>query len=194
MARYAVWGITKTEIFFVLLIFLVEIFLPVHIVMAADFINPQRVMEQANFLDKQYLAAPEQSVVMLNGAELANAQTGWKAKRREPKATVSTLYMTASAYNSMPNQTDGSPYNTAIGSMTRDGVIGVAASNYLPLGTYVRFPDIFGDKEFRVEDRMNARYDKVIDVWMRDYSAAKRFGRRYVKVEVTKWGLGRGVE
>jgi 3D (Asp-Asp-Asp) domain-containing protein len=99
--------------------------------------------------------------------------------------------MMASAYNSVPGQTDGSPFRTAIGSMTRDGVI---ASNYFPIGTKIRIPDHFGDQVFRVEDRMNKRYHKTLDIWMEEISDAKQWGRRYVKVEIVKYGLGRGVE
>ncbi len=91
--------------------------------------------------------------------------------------------MESSAYNSLPNQTDGSPYITAAGTFTRFGVV---ASNYFPLGTKVRFPDIFGDQVFIVEDRMNRRYHKVIDVWMGDKSDALAYGRKRVRVQVVK--------
>ncbi len=131
------------------------------------------------------------SVVMLTGESLAKAQEDWKAKLYAPKEAVAVRYMTLSAYNSLENQTDGSPYATAIGSLTRDGVV---ASNNLPIGTRVRFPDHFGAKVFRVEDRMNTRYQNNIDIWMEDYKEAVKFGRRYAKIEIVEWGKGRGVE
>src|SRR3989344_2363173 len=68
-------------------------------------------------------------------------------------------------YNSIPEQTDSTPFITATGTTVRDGVI---ASNYLPIGTKVRFPDLFGSKVFVVEDRMNQRYHKRIDIWSED--------------------------
>ena len=141
--------------------------------------------------DTAVIRQAEPSLVMLTGEKLAKAQEEWRAKQRAPKPAVAVRYMTLSAYNSMENQTDGSPYSTAIGSLTRDGVV---ASNNLPIGTRVRFPDYFGDKEFRVEDRMNTRYQNNIDIWMEDYKEAVKFGRRYAKIEVVEWGKGRGMD
>ena len=102
--------------------------------------------------------------------------------KSEPKV-VGELWMQSSAYNSLEGQTDGSPHITASGTFTREGVV---ASNYFPIGTKVRFPDHFGDKVFRVEDRMNKRYNKVIDVWMEEKSDAIAYGRRTVRVEIVK--------
>lgn len=167
-----------------------EIALPHQVAFAA-----QRVWEQAYnpapVLARTVIRAPEPSLVLLKGSALAQAQSEWVAARRAPKKAVDVTYMQVSAYNSIPNQTDGSPYHTAIGSMTRDGVV---ATNYLPIGTRIRFPDLFGDKEFRVEDRMNERYNKVVDIWMEDIKDARKFGRRNLKVEVIEWGKGRGMD
>ena len=132
------------------------------------------------------------SLVMLTGTDLAQAQEQWQAGLHAPKKAVDVRYMTLSAYNSEVNQCDGSPYATAIGSLTRDGV--VAASPNLPIGTRVRFPDQFGDKEFRVEDRMNTRYQNNIDIWMENHADAVKFGRRYAKIEIVAWGKGRGMD
>lgn len=166
-----------------------EVVMPHQVAYAA-----QQVWEQtsaAAVMPGQIYITALQSPIMLKGEELAKAQADWVANRRLPKKAVSTVYMQVSAYNSEENQCDGSPYSTAIGSMTRDGVV---ATNYLPIGTRIRFPDMYGDKEFRVEDRMNPRYDKVVDIWMEDYQEARKFGRRNLKVEVVEWGKGRGMD
>ncbi len=86
----------------------------------------------------------------------------------------------ATAYNSLPNQTDDSPWTTASGTRCRTGVI---ASNHLPIGTKVMIEG-FGDKVFTVEDRMNKRYRQRIDIWFRDYRQARRFGVKKVKYYV----------
>jgi 3D (Asp-Asp-Asp) domain-containing protein len=88
--------------------------------------------------------------------------------------------VTATAYNSLPNQTDDSPWTTASGTRCRTGVI---ASNHLPMGTKVMIEG-FGDKVFTVEDRMNKRYYRRIDIWFRDYGQARRFGVKKVKYYV----------
>ena len=85
------------------------------------------------------------------------------------------------AYSSTPDQTDSTPFITANGSHVRDGIV---AANFLPFGTKVRIPEVFGDKVFSVEDRMNARYYYKMDVWMPTYEEAKNFGLKYVEVEI----------
>lgn len=67
------------------------------------------------------------------------------------------------AYSSTPDQTDGSPFTTAMGSQVRDGII---ACNFLPFGTKVRLPEFSGDKVFVVEDRMAKRNSHKLDIWM----------------------------
>ncbi len=100
----------------------------------------------------------------------------------EPKVK-SVEYVTVTAFNSVPEQCDSTPFITGSGTYTRDGVV---AANYLRVGTKVRFPDLFGDKVFVVEDRMNMRYYKRIDIWMEKKSDAKKFGIRKLKVEIVE--------
>lgn len=85
------------------------------------------------------------------------------------------------AYSSTPGQTDSTPFITANGSHVRDGIV---AANFLPFGTKVKIPEVFGDKVFSVEDRMNARYYYKMDVWMPTYEKAVNFGVKYVEVEI----------
>ncbi len=91
------------------------------------------------------------------------------------------MRVTATAYNSLPEQTDDTPFITASGSHVRPGVI---AANFLPMGTMVKIPDYFGDQIFVVEDRMNPRYDRRIDIWMEHQHDARQFGVRTVAIEV----------
>lgn len=90
--------------------------------------------------------------------------------------------VTATAYNSMESQTDSTPWITASGTRCREGVI---ASNFLPMGAKVLIEG-FGDRVFVVEDRMNKRYNRRIDIWFRDYSDARQFGVRTIKYHVIK--------
>src|SRR3989344_7456364 len=54
-----------------------------------------------------------------------------------------TLVVDATAYNSVPEQTNDEPFITASGTYTRDGVI---AANFLQFGTTLKIPELFGDK------------------------------------------------
>lgn len=91
------------------------------------------------------------------------------------------MRLPVTAYSSTPDQTDDTPFMTASGTHVRWGVV---AANFLPIGTHVRLPDHYGDQVFVVEDRMNARYDKRLDIWMETREAARQWGLRRVTLEV----------
>lgn len=99
---------------------------------------------------------------------------------------ISTITVQVTAYSSSIYQTDSTPYTTAKNTMVRDGVI---AANFLSFGTRVRFPEYFGDKVFIVEDRMNTRYWKRIDVWMPERDLAIKFGIRSLRAEIVEQTL-----
>lgn len=92
-----------------------------------------------------------------------------------------TVKVPVTAYSSTPDQTDDTPFITASGSHVRWGVV---AANFLPIGTHVRIPDHYGDQIFIVEDRMNARYNVRLDIWMATREEAKKWGVRQVNLEV----------
>ncbi|MBI4092484.1 MAG: 3D domain-containing protein [Candidatus Kerfeldbacteria bacterium] len=92
------------------------------------------------------------------------------------------LRVVATAYTSSPDETDSDPFTTASGAKTGDGVIAV---NGLPFGTKVKIPDVYGDKEFVVLDRMAPRHGRNrIDIWMPSKHQAKNWGVRTVMVEI----------
>ncbi len=87
--------------------------------------------------------------------------------------------VTATAYSSTPEQTDGSPLITASGSHVRHGII---ATNFLPLGTKI----LIGQETFEVEDRMSSRYNDAyhIDLWMPSLEMAQQFGTKTLLIEI----------
>ncbi len=92
-----------------------------------------------------------------------------------------TVRIPLTAYNSEVGQTDSTPFITASGTHVRDGIV---AANFLPIGTKVRIPELFGNKVFVVEDRMNKRYWHKMDIWMEHKSDARQFGVQYATVEI----------
>lgn len=94
---------------------------------------------------------------------------------------IKELIVSATAYSSTPDQTDGTPFITALGTSVRDGII---ATNFLPFGTKIKIPDIYGDKIFVVEDRMNRRYWHRVDIWFPDRASALEFGFKKVKIQI----------
>ncbi len=103
---------------------------------------------------------------------------------------VRTLIVTATGYSSTPDQTDSTPCNTATGYNVCTGNKNVIAANFsidgyrVPFGTLVRIPEIYGDKIFVVEDRMNSRYKNNIDIWFRERNTARNFGLKKVTIEI----------
>ena len=87
------------------------------------------------------------------------------------------------AYSSTPGQTDDDPFTAASGKRVYDGMV---ANNCLRFGTKLRFPDLYGDKIFTVDDRMNSRYGcHRFDIWLDEPMVKVRsFGVKRVGVEV----------
>lgn len=110
------------------------------------------------------------------------------AKEEKPQIKIiKTHIVRATGYSSTPDQTDDTPFITASGTNVRDGII---AANFhlggrrVPFGTLIRIPEVYGEKIFIVEDRMNARYTNNIDIWFPERTLAKEFGSKRVTIEI----------
>lgn len=90
-------------------------------------------------------------------------------------------YHTITAYSSLVEETDASPFITASGSHVHEGIV---AANTLPFGAKIMIPDLFGDKVFTVEDRMAPKNWHKIDIWFPSASDAKQFGVKRAKILV----------
>jgi 3D (Asp-Asp-Asp) domain-containing protein len=96
------------------------------------------------------------------------------------------LEVTATAYNSLPGQTDGDPSITAWGDRLEPGMMAIAVSrDLIPMGlghgAKVRIDGMPG--LYVVRDKMAKRWKKKIDIYMgTDVGAARRWGRRTVKI------------
>lgn len=103
--------------------------------------------------------------------------------RKGVKAPSKTVLTVLTAYSSTPDQTDDDPFIAASGKRVYDGMV---AANWLPLGTKIKIPSLYGDKIFTVDDRMNARYGYGrMDIWMgAPRAVVKSFGVKRAVVEV----------
>lgn len=96
-----------------------------------------------------------------------------------------TFSIPVTAYTSEVGQTDSTPCITASGlDVCERNEENVVAANFLPIGTRLRMPELFGDRVFYVEDRMNARYVYKADIWMKNKSDAIAFGLKHTTIEV----------
>jgi 3D (Asp-Asp-Asp) domain-containing protein len=100
-----------------------------------------------------------------------------------PEFTVAReITVVITAYSSTPEQTDDTPFITASGKTTTDGII---ANNYLPFGTKIKIPELYGEKVFTVEDRMSWKKGNYhFDIWFPSYQEAKNFGVKRAIVEI----------
>lgn len=96
-------------------------------------------------------------------------------------AAQEVLTLKITAYTSLPDETDDTPFITADGSYVHDGIV---ATNLLPFGTKVMIPSLFGDKVFTVDDRMSKKLMNNMDIWMGTWTAAIRFGAHVADVVV----------
>jgi 3D (Asp-Asp-Asp) domain-containing protein len=129
------------------------------------------------------------------------------------KPRVSTLsrragpsyFLKSTAYNSSVSQTDSSPRVTATGARTRFGVIALSRDmlRSIPYGSQVsledmgalgsgagrgRFNSMLQGIVFIVEDTMNKRISRTVDVWFHSRSTALRWGKRQVKLTILRYG------
>jgi len=84
-------------------------------------------------------------------------------------------------YSSVPWETDSDPFITASGKRTK---VGIAATNFLPFGTKIKIPEIFGDQIFVVEDRMHPRFKDRVDIWFPSSWQAREFGIKKTKIYI----------
>lgn len=99
---------------------------------------------------------------------------------KRPNKVVPTVL---TAYSSTPDQTDDDPFVAASGKRVYDGMV---AANWLPMGTKIKIPALYGEKIFTVDDRMNARYGYGrMDIWMdAPRVQVNKFGVKRAAVEV----------
>lgn len=124
--------------------------------------------------------AVAKDISTLDSIETLIAQTSITAV--EPllnRSAVMTVVVTA--YSSTEDQTDDSPFTTASNKQVTDGIV---AANFLPFGTKLQIPKLFGDKVFVVEDRMHDRFSDRVDIWFADRDAATKFGKRTADIVI----------
>ncbi len=118
---------------------------------------------------------PIDKLVTLQGQALV------QSTNPDTPVVVTQYWVPVTAYSSTLDQTDSTPFITASGTGVRDGVI---ACNFLRFGTKVRFPQLYGEKIFVVEDRMAVKNSHKMDIWFVNRDQAKQFGIKIAKVEI----------
>ncbi len=146
-------------------------------------------------------------VVLPEAVVLGEPRSDFHAPAVQGPSGPLQLTLRATAYNSLPSQTDSDPHITATGATTRFGIVAVSRDllgDALPYGSLVRIRDLgsFGSGRgvgafqelldghdlFIVEDTMHIRKTQQLDVWFPELSTALSWGVRQVEVEVIRHG------
>lgn len=138
-----------------------------------------KLLAVALFLGFIHPAVAQNKVISWSNVESAIQETSFTASFLPQVRSYGYLVLTITGYSSTPDQTDDTPFTTALGTHVRDGVI---AANFLPFGTRLVIPELFGDKVFTVEDRMHERFNRRLDIWFPDRKSAQIFGVRNAEV------------
>jgi len=130
---------------------------------------------------------------LLKNAEIQNR----KESNPEPEVSIvefedeefdglQSLTVLATAYNSVPSQTDGSPDRAAWGDKLKPGMKSIAVSRDLlkmgfTRGVKVKIEGLPGT--YVVLDKMNKRWTKRIDIYMgKNVGQARKWGKRRVTI------------
>lgn len=138
---------------------------------------------QYAWADLKLIKEPQFRFISQDSLPILHGQALIQSTRPYVPITVESRLVIVTAYSSTPDQTDSTPFITASGTYVKDGIV---ASNFLKFGTLVRFPEIYGDKIFVVEDRMAPKNSHKIDIWFPEHQLALNFGVKRLKVEILK--------
>ena len=89
-------------------------------------------------------------------------------------ASVFWLTVSMSAYT--PHETGSR--TTASGAKAKEGY--TCAANFVPLGSVI----IYNGHKYYVQDRMNPKYNRHVDIFMESHKKALQFGRKEARVQV----------
>jgi 3D (Asp-Asp-Asp) domain-containing protein len=99
-----------------------------------------------------------------------------------PNKVVKKIKVVITGYSSTPEETDDTPFITAQGTSVKKGIV---ANNLLPFGTEIRIPELYDNKIFTVEDRMNWKVGFYhVDIWFPSKEEAQNFGAKLTYIEV----------
>jgi 3D (Asp-Asp-Asp) domain-containing protein len=122
-----------------------------------------------------------------------------------PKITGRSLIVRSTAYNSLPGQTDASPFKTSTGARTRFGVVALSRDllRSIPYGSRVVLEDMgswsngtgrgkynamLSKMIFVVEDTMHPRKKGTVDVWFPARRQAIQWGARKLRIRIVQLG------
>jgi 3D (Asp-Asp-Asp) domain-containing protein len=126
------------------------------------------------------------STSAVSEASTASSTPTSPAAAPDPLAIADSKTVWVTAYTSAPDETSDHPLITASGGMVRNGVV---AANFLPFGTQIEIPSLFGNKVFVVEDRTSQKFGGRVDIWMPTVNEAINFGIQHAQIVILDQNL-----
>lgn len=129
------------------------------------------------------LGAPPPSLVAPAGVPVWGVAPGARAAAAGFPRRLFRMPVTVTGYSSTSDQTDATPFVTASNSRVRTGIVALSRDMLreftpgAPFG-YGDQVEIEGVGVFTVEDTMNPRFAKRVDIWFSSRAAARLWGRR----------------
>ena len=151
-------------------------------VIAEDYPPTAEISGLALPSPQQKINTKELSLASVQGTaliELSDPETVQRKKAATKGALSFKKWVLVTAYSSTVDQCDSTPFITASGTHVHDGTI---AANFLRFGTKVKFPALYGDKIFTVEDRMKS--NRKVDIWFPTRAEALKFGAKRTMMEI----------
>jgi 3D (Asp-Asp-Asp) domain-containing protein len=150
-------------------------------------------------------AIKKQITLRKNAANKKAKTLSVKTNLERKTKTFPSLTVRSTAYNSIPNQTDSSPFHTSTGVRTRYGIIALSRDllKRIPYGSRVRLQDngswksgrgygkynaMLKNMVFVVEDTMHPRKSGTVDVWLPARDRAMQWGVRSLKMQIVQMG------
>ena len=146
---------------------------------ALQFAQGSIAIKTNNLPEKSPSLILSNSLISTNGYYFSPKEFEKNNRSNDPNK----IWVAITAYSSTPLETDSDPFITASGAWVEDGVV---AANFLPFGTKIRIPELYGDKVFIVKDRMNSRKKHQVDIWFSSRKLAIKFGAHYNYIELIK--------
>ncbi len=135
-------------------------------VMAEDFLNEEEMNFDLALLQENSLIGQESTFV-----------------ENDPEI-IRRIRVIVTGYSSSIQETQGDPFITASGERVREGII---ANNLLRFDSKIRLPELFGNSEFIVKDRMNSKKGYYhVDIWFPSRQEALEFGSKLAVMEVLR--------
>ena len=184
------WRVSKKQVFPIIITLLVQFHLPHVSLLSASAQGAETgavLRIAADFTRDRVAPYRTESLLQRGVRHEARLIRSGKAIARNisNRERIRTTRLLITAYSSTKDQTDSTPCITANGfNVCKHNQENVIAANFLPMGAKVQIPELFGDRVFTVQDRMNRRYGKRVDVWMTSRQRAKQFGIKHADVVV----------